>query len=62
MRRNENAKTICILIGFFAVPMIFGLMAQEMPQTTKQNVKGAASAKTEHLRNGASSLRAIGWS
>jgi hypothetical protein len=50
MRRNENAKTICILIGFFAVPMIFGLMAQEMPQTTKQNVKGAASAKTEHLR------------
>jgi len=39
-----------ILIGLCAAPMVFGLMAQEMPRTTKQNVKGAASAKTEHLR------------
>jgi LPXTG-motif cell wall-anchored protein len=35
-----------ILIGLCAAPMVIGLM----PRTTKQNMKGAASAKTEHLR------------
>src|SRR4051794_34015550 len=39
-----------ILIGLCAAPMVFGLMAQEMPRTSKQNVKGAASVKTGHLR------------
>jgi LPXTG-motif cell wall-anchored protein len=39
-----------ILIGLCAAPMVLGLMAQEMPRTTKQSVKGAASAKTEQLR------------
>ena len=38
------------LIGLCAAPIAIGLMAQEMPRTSKQQVKGDASSKTEHLR------------
>jgi LPXTG-motif cell wall-anchored protein len=39
-----------LLIGLCAAPMVIGLTAQEMPLTTKQQLKGTASAKTEQLR------------
>jgi LPXTG-motif cell wall-anchored protein len=44
-------KAACkILFGLCAAPMVFGLMAQQMPRTTTERVKGGAMAKTEQLR------------
>ena len=39
-----------ILIGLCTAPMVFGLMAQEMPRTTTERLKGTATVKTEQLR------------
>ncbi len=39
-----------ILIGLCATLLVSGLMAQQMPKTTTEKVKGVASAKTEQLR------------
>ena len=39
-----------ILIGLCAAPVVFGLMAQQMPKTTTEKIHGAATAKTEQLR------------
>jgi LPXTG-motif cell wall-anchored protein len=39
-----------ILFGLSAPWMVAGLMAQQMPRTSTEQVKGAASVKTEQLR------------
>jgi hypothetical protein len=49
-KENEMQKTVRrILIGLCAAPLVVGLMAQQMPKTTTQKIKGATDVKTEKL-------------